>query len=293
MSSKLSDQDLISLYNGGLNIRQISEIDGRGKEAIRLILKRHDVQMRFRGVKYKPPSELTVNESALLAGLFGYLLGDGFVSKRKDGRYDCSLSFALNQKKFVGEVKNITKQLFACFPKVEVVDDCFYSLTFRRSIARFLHEKCGYPTGKKSVVNPHIPSWILTGKRDVKIPFLRCFFSAEASRSRGDVKVRQSIRVFLPSSLVDRLRRMAKESASETYKYYWLNWRGAPTWIRKHARSSNILEDTRKLLLEFQIDAKIYPYWIWVSSKNDNVSIHHELFLTNGMARRLRQLKIF
>lgn len=293
MDGRLSDQDLISLYDSGLNIRQISKIDGRGRETIRLILKQHGVQMRFRGIKYRSLSELTLVETASLAGLFGYLLGDGSVSKRKDGRYDCSLSFALDEKEFVEEAKDITRQLFGSLPKVEIVDGCFYKLTFRRSIARFLHEECSYPTGKKSVVNPHVPFWVLGGKREVKISFIRCFFNAEASRNRGDVKIRQSVRIFLPSSLVDRLRQIAKISISRTYKYHWLNWRRVPSWVRQYTRSSNILEDLQKLLLEFRIDAKIYPYWIWASSKNDNVSIHYELFLTDGMARRLKQLNLF
>jgi len=152
---------VVSLYKSGLSIRQIAQITQRGREGIGVILKQNSVRMRGRWVKHKPFSMLSFLEKIALARLFGYLLGDGSISRNKDGRYECSLSFALNEKKFIEDVKNITEFLFHFTPKVKIENGSHFRILLRRSVARYLHEECYYPIGKKSVVNPSIPTWIM------------------------------------------------------------------------------------------------------------------------------------
>lgn len=291
--NELFERHIVNLYESGLNIRQIAQITQRGREKIRLILKQRNVRMRFRGVKYKPLLEFSLKEKAALAKLFGYLLGDGSVSKNKDGRYECSLSFALNENEYVGDVKNITELIFYCTPKIKTIERSYFRILFRRSIARYLHKKCGYPIGKKSVVNPHIPLWIMKGESDVKVSFIQGFLNAEASIHGGNIKIRQAVRFFPPAKLVVHLKRVAKIRATKGYRYYSLDWRDSKSLCERYIRPSNILTDLRELLNEFQILGKIYPYWVWISSTNDSISVHYELYLNKRISRRLTNLICF
>lgn len=284
---RLSDKKIISLYNSGLNIRQIAEIVGRGRETVRVMLKRHNIRMRFRGIKYDPLPSYHHEKKVLLAELFGYLMGDGSVSKRKDRRFDCIISFSLEEKNFVDVVKNIVNQLFGYVPK-SMVDRTWYRVTLRRSIARYLHEECGYPLGKKSVVNPNIPQWILEADQLVKTAFIRGFLNAEASIN-DCVKVSQSVRIFLPRDVQYQLEQMAN-IRDASFKYHSLRWRKAKSIVKEYVRPSNILLDLQKLLLELQINSKIYSNRIWMSSRSGSVSIHYELYMQRKMLERLREL---
>lgn len=288
----LSDQDMVALYNDGLNIQQIAKIAGRGRETVRVILKRHGTKMRFRGVKYDPISVYSHERKQQLAELFGYLMGDGSISKRKNGSYDCILALALKEKNFVNSVINITKQLFGYVPKIRAeLDYGCYKIVFRRSIARYLCEQCGYPAGKKSVVNPRIPSWIMQSTYKIKAAFIRGFLNAEASVD-DCVKVAQSVRISLPEDLRDQLRRIASINNEASYRYYSSRWEKAKPFVVKYTKPSNVLLDLQKLLSEFQIGAKIYLNRVWMSSKSDGVSIHYELYIQKKMLNRLKQFNM-
>ena len=222
---------MIILYNDGLNIRQIAKIARRGRETVRVILKRHGTKMRFRGIKYDSLLIYSHERKLLLAELFGYLMGDGSISKTTDGRYDCVLSFALKEKNFVDAVRNIVKQLFGYVPKV-VIDHSWYRIVLRRSVARYLYEQCGYPIGKKSIVNPHIPNWILQASSPVKTAFIRGFLNAEASID-DCVKVPQSVRIFLPEDVQNRLRQRSNTHDVASFKYNLLRWKEAKSIVKK------------------------------------------------------------
>lgn len=286
----LSDQDMIVLYNDGLSIQQIAKIAGRGRETVRTILKRHGVRMRFRGVKYDPLSTYPHEKKLLLAELLGYLMGDGSISKRKDGGYDCVLSFGLDEKNLVDRAVNIVKQLFGYNPKV-VNNSNWYAIVLRRSIGRYLHEECGYPVGKKSIINPHIPAWITQESPSVKAAFIRSFLSAEASVDKTYVKVQQSVRIFLPENVRNRLRQGSKVYDNSSFRYNWLCGEEARSLIGAHMRHSNLLVDLQKLLSEFLIDSKICFNRVWASSKSGAVSLHYELYAPKKMFKCLGQLK--
>lgn len=285
----LSDEEIISLYNGGLNIQKIAKIARLGKETVRVVLKRHGVKMRFRGIKYDPLPSYPHERKLLLAELFGYLMGDGSISKRKDRRYDCVISFALEENNFVDAVKNIVNQLFGHVPKITFDRTC-YRIILRRSIARYLHEQCGYPLGKKSIVNPNIPSWIMQADQQVKTAFIRGFLNAEASVN-DCVKVPQSVRIFLPRDVQYHLRQVANVHDA-SFKYRSLCWGKAKPIVEKYVRPSNILLDLQRLLSELQISSKIYFNRVWMSSKSGSVSIHFELYIQRKMLERLRELNI-
>ena len=57
-----------------------------------------------------------------------------------------------------------------------------------------------------------------------------------------------------------------------------------------YVRPSNILADLQKLLEEFQVKAKIYSYWIWISQIRNDASIHYELNMSKSQAERLISL---
>lgn len=287
----LSDKEMIALYNGGLNIRQIAKIARLGRETVRVILKRHGTRMRFRGIKYDPLSIYSHERKLLLAELFGYLIGDGFISETTDGRYDCVLSFALKEKNFVDEVRNIVKQLFGYVPKV-VVDHSWYRIVLRRSIARYLYKQCGYPIGKKSIVNPYIPDWIMQARPSVKTAFIRGFLNAEASVDNC-VKVPQSVRIFLPRDVQNRLRQRSNIHGVASFKYYSLRWKEAKSIVKEeYVRPSHILLDLQKMLSEFQIDSKICFNRVWMSSRSNSISIHYELYVSKKMLERLKQFNM-
>lgn len=285
-----SDQDIVTLYNGGLNIMQIAKIVGQGRETVRVCLKRNGVRMRFRGIKYDPLPEHTHTRKVSLAELFGYFVGDGSVSKRKDGRYDCTLSLALKEKDFVDRVIDITRQLFDSIPKVESHKD-YFKLVFRRSIGRYLCEQCGCPAGKKSVVNPHVPSWIMQSSSEVKVAFIRGFLNAEASVS-DCVKVAQSVRVSLPETVKGQLKLVSSINSQASYRYYSARWRDAKALVAEHVRPSNILVDLQKMLSEFHIDAKMYLNRVWMNSNCSSASVHYELYMSKKMLNRLKQFNM-
>lgn len=281
------ERHVISLYNDGLSIRQIAKITDHAREGIRLILKHHSVPMRGRCVKHKPFSEFSFVEKISLARLFGYLFGDGSISRNKDGRYECSLSFALTETGYVGDIKNIVESLFHFTPRVKIENESHFRILLRRSVARYLHQECYYPVGKKSVVNPHIPNWVMGSEPEVKASFTKGFLNAEASIMDEGIKIRQAVRIFPPEDILARLKQMAKIRATKTYTYFSLNWRAGKSLCEPYIRPSNILVDLRELLREFQVVGEIYPFWIWMSSINNNIGIHYELNLSKKPSERL------
>jgi len=218
-------------------------------------------------------------------------MGDGSISKRKDARYDCVLSFALREKNFVDAVRDIVKQLFGYDPKV-VVNHSWYTIVMRRSIARYLHEQCGYPTGKKSVGNPNIPDWIMRADSFVKIAFVRGFLNAEASID-DCVKIPQSVRIFPPEHVQDKLKRASNFHDAASFKYYSLRGNKAKYILgKRYLRQSNILLDLQKLLYEFQISSKINLNRVWMSPRSNCVSLHYELYIPKRMIKHLKRFNM-
>jgi hypothetical protein len=246
--------------------------------------------MRFRGVKYRRLAEYSIEEKTALAKLLGYLFGDGSISRNKDGRYECSLSFALDEKEFVEDIKKITELLFHFAPKIKIENKNCFRILLRRSVARYLHRECRYPIGKKSVVNPRAPAWIMESESEVKASFVKWFLNAEASITDESIKIRQATRIFPPRDVINRLRQAARIRVASRYSYYSLSWRIGKSLCKPYIRPSNILIDFQELLRRFQVMGKIYSYWIWISQTSDDVSIHYELNLSKRQAERLINL---
>lgn len=133
----------------------------------------------------------------------------------------------------------------------------------------------------------------MNGESDVKVSFIQGFLNAEASIHGGNIKVRQAVRFFPPAKLVVHLKQMAKIRATKRYRYYSLDWSDSKSLCERYIRPSNILTDLRELLNGFQIPGKIYPYWVWISSTNDSVSVHYELYLNKKISRCLTNLICF
>jgi intein/homing endonuclease len=195
--------------------------------------------MRFRGVKYRQLAKHSIEEKTALAKLLGYLFGDGSISQNKDGRYECSISLALDEKEFVEDIKKITESLFQFAPKIKIENKNCFRILLRRSVARYLHHECRYPIGKKSAVNPHVPAWIMESESEVKASFIKGFLNAEASITDESIKIRQATRIFPPRDVINRLRQAARIRVASRYSYYSLSWRVGKSLCEPYIRPTS------------------------------------------------------
>ncbi len=285
MDNKTRDQ-VIKLYNEGLSIKKIvTEIKGRfGREVIRQNLKKAGVNMRGRGTKYKPADTYDSSDSEDFAELLGLFYGDGHLSRNKNpahGLYDCTLTFAQNESDLVNRATLLTEKVFGFKPS-NIRKEGYFSLKFRRSFARYLHE-FGYPVGKKSVINPCLPLKFLKNNA-MRSSFIRGFLNAEASINDA-VSIQQSVRIELPKESIEKLKSVGKECLIKNMKCHFINWHTANSIVQKPVKS-NALIDLQALLEYFGIKSRIYPVRVYVGSK-DKTSIHFELCIPRKFIKRL------
>jgi len=286
-------EEVISLYKKGHSIRQISKlIDFKYKrEAIRECLKMSKIMMRGKGIIYKNYKDLTLKEGALFSELLGYFYGDGSLHKYKDpshGIYDCNLTFSLNENDLVERVVYITKRLFEFIPKVIKKKNSFYVIKFRRSFAKYLKET-GYPSGKKSEINPHLPMEIL--KNDLmKKHFVCGFLNAECTVNKT-VSVQQSVRIKLPKELINALKQGRKAYQMGKTECYFVKWSEAKSLLDSGIPKSNALTDLNELLSYFKINSKIYPVRVYIGKK-DKIGVHYELQILHESIKKIKDFNM-
>lgn len=275
----------VLLYKKGLSIREISLLVPYSREKIRLILKNEKLPMRYRNIKYNGVESFSHLELIRFAELFGYFFGDGYVS---DNRYDCTLSFSLDETDLVRTMIMISEELFS-FAPVVVHDKGFYRIIFKRTFGRYLIGE-GYPPGKKSKINPNVPNWIVNGNDAIKAAFIRGFFNAESTINKG-ILVHQSAKFKMPLNIVDGLKLSSKIVKGTTYDYHYVRWKDAQEILPGFDGQSNILNDIRLMLNELGIETNLYPIRLMINPKNE-VSVHFQLYVLGRSKERFLNLKL-
>ena len=128
-------------------------------------------------------------KNLIIARIFGYTLGDGWIDVQKKGgaggdKYDLDrMSYDLNRIEYNGYVRKErhTKSTIETikYGKVEV-DGTVTQIDFESGFTRLLLS-LGYPQGSKTNMKHVIPEWIMKGSLDTKREFLAGYFGAESS----------------------------------------------------------------------------------------------------------------
>lgn len=284
-------QQATELYHQGHTIREVATLLGNYKrESVREALHLEHANLRGRGVKYKPPKEMTDHEKEQFAELLGYMYGDGDISKCKVGKseeYNCRITFATNEIDLVQRVATITQNLFGFVPTHQKGIGCV-TLRLRRSLGRYFYS-FGYPVGKKSLLNPLLPLHFLHTNR-MKIAFLRGFLNAEASVNKT-VFIHQSTRISLAEREVTLLQHKDYKVVLNGNSCYFIPWKKALPLIGQPSRTPNILTGVQLLLKTLQIHSRIYPIRLYIGHKGVT-SIHFELRIPGQYIKRVAELQL-
>lgn len=284
-------KEVIRLYSQGCSVRKVYELIKRSysREGVRKELKKLGV-LRGRGVVYKDLKSFTPKESQQFAEILGYFYGDGSLSLNKgknlrQGLYKAYLTFALNEKDVVSRIVKITSDLFN-FKPIVLKKESTYIINFRSTFAKYL-SRIGYPHGKKSEINPHIPLKLLSTS-GMKRSFVCGFLNAEASVHKT-IAVQQSVRVSLDKEQIDLFKKENKSYFMKRQECYFIGWgKIRDKVVLKDFEQSNILLDLKSILDEFGIDSKVYPVRMYIG-KNDKTSIHFELRITLKYIRLVKE----
>jgi len=142
----------------------------------------------FEGIKY----ERKINKKkAILARLFGYLLGDGCIYKSKNRGYISAYGQKEDlelMKKDIDELgynsriisRKRDHKIKTIYDTIEFTSETF-ELYIRSKKLVEIFENLGFPLRKKTNQEFLIPSWIMKGEPYIKRLFLASFFGAEMS----------------------------------------------------------------------------------------------------------------
>jgi len=278
---------IIHYYNLGYSLRKIQQFVPYKRETIRQKLKKEKINLRGRGIIYKDPSLFSSNEKKLLAELLGYLYGDGSLHKYKDtchGCYECILTFCWNESDLVKTVQSITNILFKSPIHIKQKKGIFI-IKFQRSLAKYFHS-IGYPAGKKSMVNPFLPT---LENKNLKISFLRGFFNAEATVNKA-FSVQQSVRLDSTSHIRQLLKKYGKPYNINERRYYILKGRTALNFIKKEELPpSNVLKGIQSLLCDLKIPSTIYIIRLYMGK---HISVHYELRISPSYRDMIKKLHL-
>jgi len=179
-----------------------------------------------------------------LAELVGRMLGDGSITMKNP----CYYSSNLRDHERMVELVN---SLFGFKPKIKARKN-YYRTNLRTCITRVLNI-IGIPSGKKSITNPHFPSFIFESVSTIKAA-LRSFISDEGYLVGNFMYIDISVRIPEHKlSAVTKINMIGKEDK------YILN-------IVKDVRS-NLLDDVSKMLTKLSVPHELYPQKI-VKNKN-------------------------
>jgi len=118
------------------------------------------------------------SKKEVLAGILGFTLGDGSVSRRPSGKLACS--WYLHKKE---DLEIFKKDLFKVWPECRGeggYKNNGYQISLGNPIASYLVEK-GCPVGRRSLQDIGIPEWIKESSWNVKRAFLAGIFGADSS----------------------------------------------------------------------------------------------------------------
>jgi len=145
-----------------------------------------------------------MRKECILARLFGYILGDGWIDINQDGGAGgdyCGLSRLQYDLKRLNYYSNIgeERELESVIDSVGYGElGTVYSIKFEKKFSELLI-RLGYPVGRKTNQAYYIPDWIMNGDIDIKREFVAGYLGAEANpgfRGREDNKLKKSF--FVP-----------------------------------------------------------------------------------------------
>jgi len=185
--------------------------------------------------------EFQSSKPILLAEFIGRMLGDGSISK-----FPKYLSSEYENHE---RMRELVKELFNYEPRT-VKRERYYETRLRRISVQVLH-KLGIPLGKKSITNPHIPSFILkSDKREIIKALIRGYFDDEAYVSRTRIEISAAVRIC-DAEICKLLKERFKDRKSISVKL-------ASKALKKFKPpKSNILEGIKFLLSKLSIHAKL------------------------------------
>jgi hypothetical protein len=283
---------IITLYNQGYSVRKISHtIEGiYQRERIREVLHENNVSLRGVSTQYKKLSELTEEEIECLMELLGCMYGDGSLSNthgKGTSYFEAALVFAFDQADLVRRTQLITKRLYNKEQRVEEKDGA-YNIHFKPTIAKEF-AKLGFPRGKKSKQNVHLPLQFLSTKRR-KIAFVRGFLNAEATIN-DTVSVQQSVRIIVEPELRELLKSIGKKYVypKNSYVCWYVKWSEAKQHVE--CPQSNILIDLQTLLSDAGVHSAIYPVRVYIG-QSGVISVHFELQILRQYLKRASDLQL-
>ena len=195
----------------------------------------------------KMAEELVKEKPEELAELIGRMLGDGSITKKNPCYYSSNL-------KAHERMAELVESLFGFRPTIKPRKN-YYRMNLRACITHVLNA-LGIPSGKKSVTNPHFPSFIFKSESTMKAA-LRGFLSDEGYVAGDFVYVDISVRI--PRDKLDLIKpSIIRERNYETSSFI--------NEIR-----SNLLEDVSKMLAKLSIPHQLYPERI--TRNKDSASI--------------------
>ena len=183
----------------------------------------------------KMAEELVEKKPEELAELIGRMLGDGSITKKNPCYYSSNLKAHERMAKLV-------ESLFGFRPTIKPREN-YYRMNLRACITHVLNA-LGIPSGKKSVTNPHFPSFIFESESTMKAA-LRGFLSDEGYVAGNSVYIDISVRI--------------PRHELNTAKLLTTSRKGSKTLSLNNELRSNLLEDVSKMLMKLSISHQLYP----------------------------------
>lgn len=178
--------------------------------------------------------ELVMKKPEELAELIGRMLGDGSITKRNPCYY--SSNYRAHQR-----VVELVESLFNFRPDIRPRKN-YYRTNLRACVTHILN-MLGIPSGKKSITNPHFPSFIFESESTMKAA-LRGFLSDEGYMVGDFVYVDISVRI--PGHKLNDMKSFTIDGKSNELSSLIGEVR------------SNLLDDVSKMLTRLSIPHQLY-----------------------------------
>jgi len=244
--------------------KELSPNWGRRKGRSIMAVRKREALRKERYTKIA--EELVKKKPEELAELIGRMLGDGSITKKNPCYYSSNLKVHERMAKLV-------ESLFGFRPTIKPRKN-YYRMDLRACITHVLNA-LGIPSGKKSVTNPHFPSFIFESESAMKAA-LRGFLSDEGYVAGNSVYVDISVRI--------------PRHELNTAKLLTTSRKYGKTLILNNELRSNLLEDVSKMLTKLSISHQLYPQRIMRNkgyvSLVWRIKIRKDELLRNGICWR-------
>lgn len=182
-------------------------------------------------------NKLLMEKSEELSEFVSRMLGDGSISRRNPCYYSSDL-------RAHERMSYLVKELFGYEP-VPKPRSNYYRMNLR-TIATHVLNALGIPTGKKSITNPHFPSFIFDSENNMKAA-LRGFISDEGYCVGNFVYV--DIAVRIPDESVNLFKNIDPRRDYSAFLQL----------VESLSLRSNLLDDISKMLTNLHVSHVLYP----------------------------------